>query len=133
VYLTEVIFGSLSMNMAIYYYRNIWLPITFLVLPGGLIAFFCKKENIPGSIILGLGNTIQAVLGVFYLVTAMKNFPYHILTALFCFSSIFVMSFCIQKKKINRLIALLVPVFMTALILFGIRAMGRSLISVMRG
>ena len=119
IYIVEVRFGSLTMDMAWHYYRNIWLPATVLTLPGGLIAYYCKKQNPIGAIILGLGNTLQIALGVFYFAQAISRFPRHFLSGVFCFSSVGVMSFKLQNKKWNRLIALVLPLVLTvALLLF---------------
>jgi len=127
VYLVEVGAGSLSFDMGWYYYRSIWLPMTFLTLPGGLIAYFCKKQNIPGAVILGLGNTIQLMLALSYFGRAAKAFPHHILSGLVCVASIVVMSLCIQKERRGRLIALLLPVVLSAVLLVGLKMTGRVL------
>lgn len=121
VYAVEVLFGALDIDRAFYYYRTIWLPVTFLTLPGGFIAYFCKKQNILGSVILGLGNTIQMFLAVTYLSAAVRDFPHHLLSGIICVVSVFVFSLCIQKQTVNRLISLLLPVLLTgALIVIGI-------------
>ena len=113
VYATEILLGDLTLDMAIYYYRSIWLPATILTLPGGFIAYYCKKQNIPGAVIMGLGNTIQAIMGVHYVTAAAGSFPHHILSVIVCFGSIFLMSFEIQKENRYRLISLLVPLVLT--------------------
>ena len=64
VFAVEVVFGPLSLERAIYYYTRIWFPITLLTLPGGFLAYYCKKQNIAGAIVLGMGNTIQAVMAL---------------------------------------------------------------------
>lgn len=117
IYLVEVLFGKISFEMGWYYYRTIWLPVTFLTLPGGLIAYYCKKQNIFGSIILSLGNTILSFLGFCYTINSIIEFPYHLLSAIFCFTTIFLMSNCIQQKKINKIIACIIPF---VLLIFGI-------------
>ncbi len=114
VYLVQILFGPLTVSQAWYYYRTIWLPATFLTLPGGFIAYYCKKQNMLGAVILGLGNTIQAFMGVSYLCQAFKSFPHHLLSGIVCFASIFIMSFYIQKEKKYRLVSVLL-----ALILAG--------------
>lgn len=129
VYLVEIALGSLAMEDGLRYYLNIWLPMTMLTLPGGLIAYFCKKQNVLGACILGLGNTIQAVMALAYFVTAAERFPRHLLTALVCVGSIFVMSLSIQKKRANRIIAIALPVLLTAVILILLRLTGRVLVS----
>ena len=63
VYIVQILFGSLTIDKAWLYYGGVWLPATFLTLPGGFIAYHCKKQNLLGAVILGLGNTIQAFMG----------------------------------------------------------------------
>jgi len=104
IYLVEIVFGSLSFEQGLYYWKN-WMIPTLLTIPGGFIAFFCKKQNLLGSIILGLGNSIQAIQAVAYFGRAFKNFPYHLLSALVCVASIIVMTIFIQKEKKNRVAA----------------------------
>ncbi len=113
VYAVEIIFGSLTVAQGWYYYSAIWLPMTMLTLPGGFIAYYCKKQNFLGALILGIGNTIQGVLGVYYAAQAIANFPNHIVSSIVCFGSIFVMSYQIQKNKLYCLISIAVPVALT--------------------
>lgn len=127
VYLTEILLGCLSSEMGMYYYLNIWLPMTFLTIPGGFIAYFCKKQNPFGSIVLGLGNTIQTILGISYFGRAMNNFPHHLLSGIVCILSIFVMSISIQKERKNRIIAIVFPVLLTVVLLILIKMNGRVL------
>ena len=126
VYTVEVLAGALSLDKA-WIYLQLWLPKIILTLPGGFIAYFCKKQTIPGSIVLGLGNTIQAVMGVFYLGMVIRNFPYHLLTVLLCFASIIWMSLFIQKSKKHRLIAIILPFVCTALICIAARILGLTI------
>lgn len=113
VYAVEIIFGSLTVAQGWYYYSAIWLPMTMLTLPGGFIAYYCKKQNFLGALILGIGNTMQGVLGVYYAAQAIANFPNHIVSSIVCFGSIFVMSYQIQKNKLYCLISIAVPVALT--------------------
>lgn len=127
VYLVQILFGNLAMDMGIYYYRSIWLPMTVLTLPGGFIAYYCKKQNILGGIILGLGNSIQAIMALSYFAMAAKSFHHHLLSALVSLGSIFLMSFCIQKEKAGRLISILLPVVLTLVAFVLLKATGRVL------
>lgn len=108
--------NPLTLDMALYYYTSIWGPMTLLTLPGGLIAFYITKQNVLGSVILGLGNAIQAILGVYYLTTMIQNPPYHLLTVIVCFASIFVMMTSMQRERKNRAIALGVTVAAAVLV-----------------
>ena len=128
VFAVEVFFRHLTPELGIYYYRSIWLPATFLTLPGGLIAYYCKKQSLPGAVILGLGNTIQATLGLYYAAQAVRDFPHHLLSCLVCFGSIFLMSFQIQKERKGRLTAILVPTVLTLAVVILCRATGRTLL-----
>lgn len=127
VYLVEIIAGSLELEQGWRYYYNFWLPMTFLTLPGGFIAYFCSRQTIPGSIVLGLGNTIQAFMGLVYFAMAAQNFPRHLLSALVCVASIFIMTLSIQKQRRNRLIAILLPVVLVAILLVLMKLTGRVL------
>lgn len=128
VFAVEVLFGPLTMEMASYYYCTIWFPMTLLTMPGGFIAYYCKKQNVLGAVILGLGNTIQAVLGVYYLGRAIASFPHHLLSSVVCFSSILLMSMGIQHKKRNRLISILFPLVLTVVLLVLARLTGRIIL-----
>lgn len=123
----EVIFGHLALDQAWYYLSTIWLIEIVLTLPGGFIAYFCKKQNLLGGVILGLGNTIQAAHGLLYLGTAIQKFPHHLLSGIVCIASIFVMSFCIQKQKKYRLVSILLPVVLVAVIVVYAKITGRTL------
>ncbi len=128
VFAVQILFGTLTLDMGWYYYRSIWLPATFLTLPGGFIAYYCKKQNILGAVILGLGNTIQATLGVYYAAQAIRNFPHHLLSSIVCFGSIYLMSFQIQREKKTRLISIVTPVVFTVIIIVLCEISGLTLI-----
>jgi len=115
VFLVEAPTVSLAWSLPNYYFR-IWLPMTILTLPGGYVAYYCKKQNIVGSIVLGLGNTIMAALGVYYSLTTISNFPRHLLSALFCFTAVIIMTLSIQKNTRNRIICLTVSTILTGAI-----------------
>ena len=71
-FIVEVVFG-LSVDQALYYYCSIWGPATLLTLPGGFIAYYINRQNVFGSVILGLGNSIQAFLGITYIIQMLGN------------------------------------------------------------
>lgn len=64
IYLVEL--PAIGLDKALYYYTSIWLPVSLLTLPGGAIAFLAKRQNALGAAILGVGNTIVALMGVSY-------------------------------------------------------------------
>lgn len=102
--------NPLTFDMAVYYYKSIWGPMTLLTLPGGAIAYFITKQNVLGSVILGLGCAIQTILAFYYGSMVIQNPPYHLLTTVVCVASIFVMTFAMQKDNKRRAIALGVTV-----------------------
>ncbi len=126
VYAVEIIFGDLTLDWAKSYYFNMWLPMTFATLPGGFIAYYCKKQNTLGAIVLGLGNTILAVMGVAYIRECRMDFPHHLLTIIFCFAAVFLLTFAIQKKKINKIISLAIPVLITVGLIVFTELTGRT-------
>lgn len=128
VYLTQIMFGSLSFDLAKGYYVSYWLPMTFLTLPGGFIAYYCKKQNTLGAVILGLGNTIHLGMAVYYLKSLIGHFPHHLLTVLICIASVIIMSLCIQKEKRNRLISLAVPVVLVLISVLVSKVTGYSVL-----
>jgi hypothetical protein len=125
-FIIEVVFG-LSVDQALYY-CSIWGPVTLLTLPGGFIAYYINRQNVFGSVILGLGNSIQAFLGIAYIIQMLGNPPYHLLSAIVCFASVFIMTFQIQKDNRNRVISLLVPVVVVVAALVFIRMTGRVIV-----
>lgn len=127
-YLTEILLGDLTVDLAKSYYFATWLPMTFLTMPGGFIAYFCKKQNALGGVILGLGNTIQLMLGTFYFIQAVKNPPYHLLSAVFCFASAIIMTMFIHKQKKNIIISLVLPVLLLIAVAIYARFSGLTFI-----
>lgn len=113
----EVVFGGLDAQLAYYYIYSNWGPKIIMTLPGGFIAFFINKQNWLGAIILGLGNAIQAIMGVAYIGEMMKNFPFHILSVIVSFASIFIMAWCIQKEKKFRIASLVVTALVCAMVI----------------
>ncbi|MDO4460681.1 MAG: hypothetical protein Q4C42_11505 [Clostridia bacterium] len=103
VYLVQIAIGYLDFSMALGFYKY-WFIWTLLTLPGGYIAFFCKKQNALGAVVLGLGNSILAMMGVYYVLSVMNDFPHHILSVFVCFAGIAVQTLYIQKKTKNRII-----------------------------
>ena len=102
-----------------YYVGGIWLPLTFATLPGGFIAWLCKKQTTIGAAILGLGNTIEAMMALYYAKSLLNHPPHHLLTIICCLAAIVVMTLCIQKEKKGRIIAFGIPVVLAILVLIA--------------
>ena len=112
----EVIAG-LDFDMAMYYYTTNWGPKTLFTLPGGFIAFYIKKQNWLGAIILGLGCALQGILAVCYVDLLIKNPPFHLLTILLCIASIIVFTLFIQKENKHRICCLCIAGLATLLVI----------------
>jgi len=125
IYLVEL--PTLGWDKALYYYLRIWLPISLLTLPGGAVAFFAKKQNVLGAVILGIGNTIVALMGVSYFQQMLKVFPRHLLTVASCAAIIAVTVLGVQKKRQTRLLSAAITVLLTAGIAAWTVLSGRTL------
>lgn len=126
-FLTEVLLGSVSAEMALYYYTAVWGPATLLTLPGGFVAHLIGRQDPLGWAVLGLGCTIQSLLGCHYLGTMLQTPPFHLLTTLVCFGSIPLMTWQIQRSAKGRAATLAVCAIATAAILAFLVLDGRTL------
>ena len=105
IYLIEVPFYG---GWGIFQYYRYWLKITVLTLPGAAIAFLVKKKNWLSVLILSVATGYLAVQGVTYLRSAIFNFPYHLLSSLFCFALAIFFIFVLLDEKKHRAAALAV-------------------------
>lgn len=125
IYILEL--PTIGLQTALSYWLNIWLPITFLTLPGGAIAFFAKKQNALGAVILSIGNTIVALMAASYSLKMYDEFPRHLLTVVSCVAIIAVTIFGMQKKWWTRLLSLATTVLLTTSIILFTVLSGRVL------
>lgn len=125
IFLVEL--PTIGLDKALYYYTGIWLPISLLTLPGGAIAFLAKRQNVLGAAILGVGNTIVALMGVSYFQQILKVFPRHLLTVASCAAIVAVTILGIQKKRRTRLLSAAITVLLTAVIAAWTVMNGRTL------
>jgi len=128
VYLVEILFGSLTPALALTYYKNTWLPMTILTLPGGALAWYAKKDSVFGALVLSVGNLIQLLLGLYYAISAFISFPHHLYSALFCFASMGILSFTLQRERKRRMLALLLPVALAVILLAFAKSRGLYLV-----
>lgn len=103
IYIIEL--PTIGLQAALSYWLKIWLPITILTLPGGAVAYFSKKQNALGAVILGIGNAIVGILCVHYVTAVCSAFPRHLLTVVFCVAIIALLLFSIQRKMSTRLLS----------------------------
>lgn len=125
IFLVEL--PTIGLDKALYYYTGIWLPISLLTLPGGAIAFLAKRQNVLGAAILGVGNTIVALMGVSYFQQILKVFPRHLLTVVSCAAIVAVTILGMQKKRRTRLLSAAITVLLTAVIAAWTVMNGRTL------
>ncbi len=127
IYLVEIVCSQMTFRTACISYCRTWLPMTLFTLPGGFIAYFAKKQNAWGAIVLSIGNTIEGLMAASHIAGAINNFPHHIISAAVSVAAIFVMTFCIQKTKTYRVVTIvLTAVFVAAILIYPIIS-GRSL------
>lgn len=114
VFLVEA--PTIGLDRAWFYYRAYWLTMTLLTLPGGFVAYYAKKQNLLGAVVLGVGNAIVALMGLGYAIQAIRQFPCHLLTVLFCAAEVVVTTLCIQGAKRERIVAFVVALLLAAAI-----------------
>lgn len=129
VFIVEALFGHITWDLAFHYYFDIWFVRSLFTLPGGLIAYYVQKQNALGAIVLGIGNTLEALLGMYYGYQAFISFPHHFLTAIFCFFVIGITNLYIQKEKKNRIISIITTVLLIAVMLVFLVLDGRVIFS----
>lgn len=115
IFLVEVLGGHITLETGLLYLRY-WSPLIFMTLPGGFIAYYCKKQNLFGAIILGLGNTIILFMGSYYYQKLIVDFPRHLLSVLFCLTLVFILSYYIQKENKYRIVSIALAFILTAMI-----------------
>ena len=86
VYLIQVPFSWMGWGLFRYY--RYWFIITLLTLPGAFLGWYIRKDNLWSGVILSVMLALLAILGVRYAQDAVRHFPNHLLSALFCFGQI---------------------------------------------
>ena len=117
VYLIQVPFNRLGFGLFNYYWPY-WFIWTVATLPGGFIAWYIKKDNIPGALILSVALAGLIWFGTEYLKTVINHFPRFLLAMLFCYGSVPVLILAVLHKKQARLIASGIALLVLAASLF---------------
>ena len=119
IYLIQVPFSNLGWQLFVLY--KYWFMWTLLCIPMGYIGYYMKKDKWWGlailtPILLLLGYTYSIYLG-----KTIYNFPYHLLTTLFCIITFLIYPICIFKNKKVKItgivISLLIILAMTIITL----------------
>ncbi len=103
VFLVEL--PMLGVHDALMYYR-LWIVPTILTLPGGYLAWYAKKDSVFGAVVLSCATAMLALLMSYYGWRCLRQFPSHLLTAVFIFLEIAVFVLTLQKRAVKRLIVL---------------------------
>ena len=108
IYLLQVPFSSVGWQILYYYPR--WFIATLFCLPGGMVAWYVKKNNVLGALILSVANVMLVAIGTYYL----TSFPHYILSAVYCFALAALFIFALLQGKRQRLVAGAVTLAATA-------------------
>lgn len=97
----------LGLDVWTYYQR--WFFITLATLPGGIIAYFIKKNNILGALILSVATVLLGLGATDYVLKfVVYEFPRHLLTVIFCLAQIVLyIAVIVKNKKLKALVALI--------------------------
>ena len=109
-------------SLFLQYYR-FWIGWTILTIPMGFFGYFMKKDKWWGLLIL---TPMLLFLGIHYsgfLSQTIYNFPYHLLSTLFCVITMLIYpNFIFEDKKIKitgTIISTLIIIAMTIIALFN--------------
>lgn len=125
IYLVEL--PTLGLDRALYYYTRIWLPISLLTLPGGAAAFYAKRQNALGAVLLGIGCALVTTVGASYFLQMLHTFPRHLLTVISCGAITAALILGVQRKWQTRLLTLAVTLLLTAGVLTWAVLSGRTI------
>ena len=103
IYLVQVPFSTLGWRLFMYYPR--WAVFTVLTLPGGMIAWYVKKETTMSVLILTVANILLCISLPGFVMDMARKFPYHLLTVLFIAAEIIMFILIIFQKKDKRVLA----------------------------
>ena len=114
VYLIQVPFSG----YAIFRYYGYWFIWTILTLPMGYIGYYMKKNKWWSLLILLPILILLGVLYYDYLRIMIYNFPYHIITILFCLITLLLYPICIYNNKLKNIgliISIIIIIISTSL------------------
>lgn len=112
IYLFQVPFYDRGWEIFIYY--PYWLKITFLTLPGAVVAWFVKKDNWFAALILSVATGYIGATLVASGFTVVQSFPGELIRAVFCLLEILVFIFVLLKKKRSRIVCIVLTLAVMA-------------------
>ena len=122
VYLIQVPFSIQGWNLFVYY--KYWFIWTLLTIPMGFIGYYIKEDKWWGLAIL---VPILIFLGFHYsgfLGQTIYNFPYHLLSTLFCFTTLLLYPICIFNNKKIRITGIVISILI--ILIMSIKAINNS-------
>lgn len=119
VYLLQVPFNAYGWGIFAYY--PYWFKITLLTFPGAFVGWYIKKDNIVAGIIFSVAAAILIMTGVGYVSGFPHYFPNHLLSAIYCFAIVPVMTYGLFSKKESRITVFLLSIatLVAAMIIIG--------------
>ena len=117
IYLFQVPFSYMGWGLFHYYYY--WFLWTLLTFPAALAGWFIKKRNWLSLLIFTPVLCLLAWIGMGYLKSAMFEFPYHLLAAVFCFLQIVLYLFAFFRDWKQWLAGIILPAVIVGVILFA--------------
>jgi len=96
-------------NLFLTYYR-FWIVWTILTIPMGFVGYYMKKDRWWGLLIL---TPMLIFLGIHYsgfLGQTIHNFPYHLLSTLFCIITMVLYPICIFSNKKVKVTGIIISV-----------------------
>ncbi len=115
IYLFQVPFSYLGWGLFMYY--RYWGIVTLFTLPAAVLAFFIRKQNWAGAVILSVAAGLLAYDAFTYLASVVKKFPYHLISLVFCILLIVFLAFVLLDKMKHRIL-----VFIAAAVVFAVFA-----------
>ncbi len=109
VYLIQVPFNKLGFGIFNYY--GYWFKWTILTIPMGFVGYYMKKEKWYSVLILTLGILFLG-FGSYelYLKETIFNFPYHLLTTLFCLITMLLYPLYVFNNKKTKTISFIISI-----------------------
>lgn len=115
IYLLQVPFSSAGWELFTYY--RFWFILTLLTLPGGMIAWYVKKDNLLSALILSVATAFLGLHFAEYLKPCINAFPKYIFSLIFIAAEILVFILVLLKNKKGRILTAVITALATAVLL----------------
>lgn len=112
IYLLQVPFFDRGWEIFMYY--PYWLKITVLTLPGAVVAWFVKKDNILSALVLSVATGFIGAVLASAAVTVLYSFPGELIRTVFCLLEILVFIFVLLKNKRGRILCAVITLVIFA-------------------